>query len=78
MEPSENSKHMKNASREHIQKFVDDLRCVQCDHYVNGEWSAYDGKVYCQECWDINREREEQEKQKEIAQLRKRLAELTD
>jgi late competence protein required for DNA uptake (superfamily II DNA/RNA helicase) len=65
-----------NMTASELLKFIGNLRCVQCDHYVNYEYSAYDGKMYCQHCWDANREEEEKQRLKEIAKLKARLSEL--
>lgn len=72
----ENSIEMKTASEDQLRTFINTLRCIQCNHYVGGEWSAYDGNVYCQECWDYKVAEEERVKQEETKKLKERLREL--
>lgn len=71
-----NSTQAKSAHAIELLNFINDLRCIQCGHYVCGEWSAYDGKMYCQECWDFNRFEEERVRNEEVQKLKKRLREL--
>lgn len=71
-----NNKEAKALDKTQLLDFVNDLRCISCDHYVNGEWTAYDGKMFCQVCWDNQKEEEKRVRQAEIHSLKKRLKEL--
>lgn len=73
-----NIKEARALDKHQLLNFVNNLRCVSCDHYVNGEWTEYDGKMFCQGCWDYQKDEEERARLKEISELKKRLAELEE
>jgi hypothetical protein len=72
----DNSTQLLKATHMELIRFINSLRCIECFRYVTGEWSSYDGKVYCQRCWDTRLEKEEALRQNEIKRLKDELRKL--
>lgn len=50
-------------------RFINGLRCIDCGHYVDGDWHCQDGKIYCRDDWEAKMEQERIQRQKEIGKL---------
>jgi hypothetical protein len=70
-----NSSQLRGVGISDLIRFITDLRCCDCHHYVNSDWSCEDGNLRCQSCQDAKVEAERLHRQKEIGKLVKQLEE---
>jgi hypothetical protein len=71
-----NGEKLKTASAEELREFIRSIRCVDCSHYNDGEFTSYDGNVYCQVCWDRKMAEEKRAREKEIKEAITKLKSL--